>query len=82
MNQQLSMFEAEEPVSPPVMGADPDRVRRNLAAMLAEVREAGAFGLPEKRRRFIETVVPQMVNWLPEDEARRVRQDFEQVLAA
>lgn len=79
---QLSMFEAEEPASPPVATADPDRVRRKLKAMLAEARGAGSLGLPESRRRFLETVVPQMVRWLPDDEAARVRQEFAQALAA
>ena len=79
---QLSMFEAEEPASPTVATADPARVRRKLDAMLAEAREAGSSGLPASRRRFIETVMPQMLNWLPEDEARRVRHSFEEALAA
>lgn len=78
---QLSMFEAEE-LSPRAAGGDPERVRRKLAAMLAEVRAAGALGLSQSRRLLIETVVPQMVNWLPEDEARRVRQAFDEALAA
>lgn len=76
---QLDMFGGGDsaPVPP---GADPDRVRRKLAAMLAEARDPQA--LPQGRRRLIETVVPQMVRWLPDDEARRVRDAFEQALAA
>ena len=77
---QLSMFEAEE-AAPVATGGDLERVRRKLDAMLAEARDAGALGLPAARRRLIETVVPQMTNWLPEDEAARVREAFRQALA-
>ncbi|MDP1748801.1 MAG: hypothetical protein Q8L22_05040 [Reyranella sp.] len=78
---QLRMFADQEP--PPVSAtADVDRVRRKLAAFLAEARGAGAHGLPADRRRLIETVVPQMTRWLPEEEAERTRQAFGQVLLA
>lgn len=75
---QLSMFDAEDE-APPLAGADPDRVRRKLEALLAEARDVA---LPLSRRRLIETVVPQMVRWLPEDEAVRVKGVFEVALAA
>ena len=78
---QLSMFEAEESGPPVATGGDRDRVRRKLDAMLGEARSAATFGLTDNRRRFIETVVPQMVRWLPEDEAARVREAFRQALA-
>lgn len=77
---QLRMF-ADEAPPPPVAKADPDRVRRKLAAFLAEVRAAGAQGLPLERRRLIETVVPQMTRWLPEEEAERTRQAFGRALS-
>lgn len=77
---QLGMF-AEEAAPPPVPRADPDRVRRKLAALLAEAR-AGATALPSARRRLIETVVPQMVRWLPPEEGARIRRDFDDALAA
>lgn len=75
---QLSMF-AEEPAQPPVPKADPDRVRRKLAALLAEAR-TGAVDLPLARRRLIETVVPQMVRWLPSEEGARIRRAFADAL--
>jgi hypothetical protein len=70
---QLDMFaDTASPAEIPL--ADPDRVRRKLAAMLAEARGAG--GLPAARRRLFETLVPQMTRWLAEDEAAGVRRDF------
>lgn len=78
---QLEMFADETPAQASAT-ADPDRVRRKLDVLLAEAREAGIHGLPHARRRLIETVVPQMIRWLPEDEAERVKQDFGEALAA
>jgi hypothetical protein len=66
---QLGMFAEEAP--PNAATADLDRVRRKLAALLAEARGAGASGLPSARRRLMETIVPQMIRWLPEEEAER-----------
>lgn len=77
---QLRMFAEEAP--PPAATADPERVRRKLAAFLAEARESGAQGLSLERRRLIETVVPQMTRWLPKDEAERTRKAFSEALAA
>ena len=78
---QLSMFADEAPkaASPT---ADPDRVRRKLAALLAVAREAGAHGLSLERRRLMETVVPQMTRWLPEEEAELTIKAFGKALAA
>jgi hypothetical protein len=77
---QLSMF--AEQASPNAMPtADLDRVRRKLAAFLAEARGAGAHGLPLQRRRLIQTVVPQMVRWLPPEEAEKTKKAFGEVLA-
>lgn len=76
---QLSMF-ADQATPKAAPTADLDRVRRKLAAFLAEVREAGAHGLAQERRRLMETVVPQMTRWLPEEEAERTRKAFGQAL--
>lgn len=78
---QLDMFAADA-LAQPGITADPDRVRRKLHAMLSEAREAGVEGLPQGRRRLMETVVPQMTRWLPEPEAEAVRQAFHAALAA
>jgi len=78
---QLDMFADEAPM-PADTAADPERVRRKLDALLKEARQAGGGGLPQARRRLIETVVPQMVRWLPAEEADRVKQAFGEALAA
>jgi hypothetical protein len=74
---QLDMFADHRPANISAK-ADPDRVRRKLDALLTEAREAG---LPSARRRFMETVVPQMTRWLPDEEAERVKRSFGEVLA-
>jgi hypothetical protein len=79
MAAQLDMFGdvgRPEPSSPT---ADPERVRRKLEAMLAEAR---CPDLPNSRRRLIETLVPQMVRWLPDDEAERLKLEIGEALAA
>lgn len=72
---QPDLFSGNVPTQPSIK-ADPDRVRRRLQALLAEALAAGPYGLPTARRRLIETVVPQMTLWLPEEEAKRVQHDF------
>jgi hypothetical protein len=76
---QLSMFTDESPAKA-VPTADIDRVRRKLAAFLAEANEAGVHGLPLQRRRLIRTVVPQMTRWLPPEEAEQTKNAFGEVL--
>ena len=78
---QLKMF-ADHMPPPAAATADVDRVRRKLAAFLAEVRQAGRQGLPANRRRLVQTVMPQMIRWLPEDEARRTKKAFDEALSA
>jgi hypothetical protein len=67
---------AEDAPQPVAARADLNRVRRKLDAFLLEVQEANGKGLPLARRRMIETVVPQMIRWLPEDEAKRTKKAF------
>ena len=76
---QLRMFADEAPPSV-TPTADLDRVRRKLDAFLVEARATGAQGLSLERRRLIETVVPQMIRWLPEKEANRTKKAFAEVL--
>jgi len=80
---QLDMFATQEELfdaAPPVYSADPERVRTRLHGMLDEVRQAGEHGLEQSRRRLLETVVPQMTLWLPQDEAEQFRLEFDQAL--
>ncbi|CAN5898870.1 hypothetical protein BH11PSE3_BH11PSE3_00890 [soil metagenome] len=78
---QLSMFADHVPAKAAAT-ADPDRVRRKLAILLAEARKGATQELPVARRRLIETVVPQMTRWLPEDEAEQMKKAFGAALAA
>jgi hypothetical protein len=80
MTAQLSMF-ADDASPKATPTADLDRVRRKLASFLAEASEAGVDGLPTHRRRLMQTVVPQMVSWLPSDEAEQTKKAFGEALA-
>lgn len=77
---QLSMFADQTPTKA-MPAADLDRVRRKLAAFLGEVRAAGAHDLPMQRRRLMQTLVPQMIRWLPAEEAEQTKKAFGEVLA-
>jgi hypothetical protein len=60
--------------------ASPDRVRLKLQRILAEARSAETMPWDETRLRYLRTVVPQMVNWLPDEEALQLRFQFEEEL--
>ena len=77
---QLDMFAGESPAQASAV-ADPERVRRKLDLLLAEANDAGTHGLPQARRRLMETIVPQMTRWLPDEEAEQVRRAFREALA-
>ncbi|MBS0522379.1 MAG: hypothetical protein JSS04_01990 [Proteobacteria bacterium] len=77
---QLSMFADQAPPKA-TPTADLDRVRRKLGALLDEARGAGAHGLPQQRRRLMQTLVPQMTRWLPPEEAELTKKAFGDVLA-
>jgi hypothetical protein len=77
---QLDLFATQDdlfPAQPVSYGADPERVRRRLASILAEVRDADTMPWDHARQRLYRTIVPQMTLWLPEDEAAQLRFDFE-----
>lgn len=77
---QLDMFAADA-MAGVSNRADPERVRRKLAALLTEAQGAATGSLPAARRRLIEVLVPQMTQWLPEAEAAEVRAAVAQALA-
>jgi hypothetical protein len=52
----------------------PEKVREKLLAMLAEIREAQEWD--EKRFGLNKVIFPQMANWLPDEEAARLREEF------
>jgi hypothetical protein len=71
--RQLDMFG-----SPPPQNYDPDPedVRAELMEILALARAAPQQHWPAKERSYWGTVFPQMANWLPAEEAARLRQEF------
>jgi hypothetical protein len=60
--------------------ADPDKVRAELQGLLAEARAAQSMPWDERTLALHQTVFPQMTNWLPEDEGRQLRLEFETAL--
>ena len=69
---QGSFFgDGENKLQPPVQNfrPDPADIRRRLNAVLAAARAAPATPWPQREARMWQTVFPQMVNWLPEEEA-------------
>ena len=60
-----------------VFRADPDAVRAELLAVLAEARAAQSFPWDARRTLCWRTVFPQMTNWLPDAEAAQLRCEFE-----
>ena len=68
----------EDAVSVPVR-ADPDKVRVKLLALLSEATASPPRWGAEKVRHY-RTVFPQMTNWLPLDEADRLKHEFHAAL--
>jgi hypothetical protein len=65
----------------PVFRADPNKVREKLHKTLAEARAAQTLPWSAHQTRLYQTIVRQMVNWLPDDEAAQPRFEFETELA-
>ena len=86
MSRQRDLFlddeaDLDEDRPTPVFGADPDKVREKLHRILAEAREAQTIPWDAHQTGLYQTIFPQMTNWLPEDEAARLRTEFEVELA-
>ena len=71
---QLDMFGA-----PPAQNYDPDpaSVRAELNDILAQARAAKTLPWSAARAALYRTIFPQMTNWLPDKEAKRLRREFE-----
>lgn len=52
------------------------RAREKLTHVLALARSADRMPWDERKARMWQTVFPQMANWLPDDEADRMRKEF------
>lgn len=77
---QSDLFAAAEPAQPVVHRGDPERVRARLTRILAEARAADSVPWNRNDERMYETIVPQMTNWLPADEAARWCREFAEEL--
>jgi hypothetical protein len=75
---QIDMFGAS-----PAQNYDPDpeSVRAELNGILARARAAPTEPWDPREVSFYRTVFPQMTNWLPGKEAKRLRREFEKELA-
>lgn len=76
---QFDMFQtldATVPAKRVVGRADPDKVRRKLVRMLEDLQGADVMPWDHRTQRYNQVVFPQMVNWLPEEEARRLLEQF------
>jgi hypothetical protein len=65
------------PPAPAVERANPDKVRRGLARLLAEAKSARSSPWDRARMRLYSTIFPRMTLGLPDEEAAQYRLDFE-----
>jgi ribosomal protein S12 methylthiotransferase accessory factor YcaO len=65
----------------PSYDPDPDKVRARLRGILAEAKAAKFVPWDAARLSLYRTIFPQMANWLPDKEAKRLRREFEKQLA-
>ncbi len=71
-----------EPVREPRSYAPtPTEIRNHLSHILKQARTAQSMPWDARKVRFYRKIVPQMVLWLPEDEAAQIRLDFERELS-
>ena len=73
--------DASEERETPTWYPDPDEVRAELNAILAQMRAATSMPWDEDRTALYRTIFPQMTNWLPEEEGAQLRFEFETELA-
>jgi hypothetical protein len=71
----------DEDAAPVAYRADPDKVRVRLHRILAEARSAQRLPWEPTRVSLYRTIFPQMTNWLPDEEAAKLRLEFESELA-
>ncbi|MFA7264459.1 MAG: hypothetical protein WC068_15680 [Caulobacter sp.] len=73
---QFDLFARTAGPFQPVYTPEPDNIRARLTKILDELREAEAMPWASQRERMYRNIVPQMTNWLPNDEAARWKADF------
>jgi hypothetical protein len=74
-SEQSDLFDEDAPT--PVFRADPDEVRAELYRILAEARAAQSLPWDARKTSLYRTIFPQMTNWLPDEEAKQLRFEFE-----
>ncbi len=66
----------------PAYRPDPERVRRRIDSILAELRgEQSVKDWPYGQVSFFRMVMPNLTCWLPEDEAAQFTSEFETEMA-
>jgi hypothetical protein len=85
---QQGLFEAEAQaelfapeVAPPAYRPDPEDVCARLHKIPAEARAAERLPWDRDKLLVYRTIFPQMAGWLPEDEAARLRFEFDTEMA-
>lgn len=76
---QPELFEAD--AAPPAYRPDPDKVRARLHKILAEVRAVEKLPWDADKALLYRTIFPHMAGWLPEEEARQLRFEFDTEMA-
>jgi hypothetical protein len=76
---QPELFEADG--APPAYRPEPDKVRAQLHKILAEARAAEKLPWDADKVLLYRTIFPHMAGWLPEEEARQLRFDFDTEMA-
>jgi hypothetical protein len=79
MEAQPDLFGTD--AAPPVYRPDPDKVRSRLHRILAEARAAQKLPWEPTTVSLYRTIFPQMTNWLPEEEAKQLRFEFDTEMA-
>ncbi|MFZ0609509.1 MAG: hypothetical protein WAM75_17735 [Xanthobacteraceae bacterium] len=69
--------DASEEHETPTWYPDPDEVRAELQAILAQMRGAESIPWDADRTALYRTIFPQMTGCLPDEEAAQLRFDFE-----
>jgi hypothetical protein len=72
---------SDEDFETPTWHPDPDEVRADLHAILAQMRAAKSMPWDDNRTALYRTIFPQMTGCLPEEEGAQLRFDFETELA-
>lgn len=71
---QADLLDENRP--PQLYRADPEKVRRELLAILAEAKAATTLPWSREDVRYHQTVFPQKSRWLPEEEAAQLCFEF------